>query len=70
MIPKERSTKIVNFMTPRVGILVLRRGHMRHIGKMHSSKKLSVAMMPKEESTKTVNLITPGQGFLCLGVVI
>ena len=28
---KEGSTKIVNFMTPRVGVLVLGRGHISHI---------------------------------------
>ena len=32
---KEGSTKIVNFMTPRGGILVLGRGQISHIVKMH-----------------------------------
>ena len=32
---KEESTKIVNFMTPRAGVLVLGRGHISHIVKMH-----------------------------------
>ena len=31
----EGSTKIVNFMTPGVGVLVLGRGHISHIVKMH-----------------------------------
>ena len=35
MITKERSTKIVNFMTPGRGVHVLRRGHISHIVKMH-----------------------------------
>ena len=36
MMTKEGSTKIVNFMTPGAGVLVLGRGHIRHIVKMHS----------------------------------
>ena len=32
---KEGSTKIVNFMTPGAGVLVLGRGHISHIMKMH-----------------------------------
>ena len=35
MMTKEGSTKIVNFMTPGVGVLVLWLGHMSHIVKMH-----------------------------------
>ena len=35
MMTKELSTKIVNFMTPGVGVLVLGRGHISHIAKMH-----------------------------------
>ena len=35
MMTKEGSTKIVNFMTPGVGVLVLGRGHISHIVKMH-----------------------------------
>ena len=37
MLIKEGSTKIVNFMTPGAGFLVLGRGHIRHIVKMHNS---------------------------------
>ena len=33
MITKERPTKIVNFITPVAGVLVLERGHIRHIVK-------------------------------------
>ena len=35
MMTKEGSTKIVNFMTPGVGVLVLGCGHISHIVKMH-----------------------------------
>ena len=35
MMTKEGSTKIVNFMTPGAGVLVLGRGHISHIMKMH-----------------------------------
>ena len=35
MITKENSTKIVNFMTPRKGILLSGRGHISHIVNMH-----------------------------------
>ena len=35
MMTKEGSTKIVNFMTPGAGVLVLERGHISHIVKVH-----------------------------------
>ena len=35
VLTKEGSTKIVNFMTPRAGVLVLGCGHISHIVKMH-----------------------------------
>ena len=35
MMTKEGSTKIVNFMTPGAGVLVLGCGHISHIVKMH-----------------------------------
>ena len=35
MMTKEGSTKIVNFMTLVVGVLVLGRGHISHRVKMH-----------------------------------
>ena len=35
MITKEGSTKIVNFMTPRAGVLMLGRGHFNPVVKMH-----------------------------------
>ena len=72
MMTKEGYTKIVNFMTPGAGVLVLGRGHMSHIVKMHyffkiffstprhRSDKLS---MTNEGSTKIVNFMTPRLGF-------
>ena len=35
MMTKEGSTKIVNFMTPGAGVLVLGSGHVSHVVKMH-----------------------------------
>ena len=35
MMTKEESTKIVNFMTPGTGVLVLGRGHISDIVKMY-----------------------------------
>ena len=35
MMTKEGSTKIVNFMTPGVGVLMLGRVHISHRVKMH-----------------------------------
>ena len=35
MMTTEGSTKIVNFMTPGAGVLVLGHGHINHIVKMH-----------------------------------
>ena len=35
MIIKDGYTKIVNFMTPGEGVLLLGRGHISHIVKMH-----------------------------------
>ena len=40
MMTKEGSTKIVNFMTPRAGVLVLGRGHISHIVKYIISLKI------------------------------
>ena len=38
MITKEGSTEIKNFMTPGAGFLVLGRGHLSFIMKMHYLK--------------------------------
>ena len=37
VMTKEGSTKIVNFMTPGAGVLVLGRGYISYIVKMHYS---------------------------------
>ena len=42
MMTTERSTKIVNFMTPGAGVLVLGRGYISHKVKMHRSDKLNL----------------------------
>ena len=40
MMTKEESTKILNYMTPGAGVLVLECGHISCIVKMHSSSLL------------------------------
>ena len=35
MMTKIGSTKILDFMTPRAGVLVLGRGHISHLMKIH-----------------------------------
>ena len=69
MMTKKRSTKIVNFMTPRTGILVLGGGHISYIVKMHYFFKnlflseikhtKNIVMLTKERYTKVVNFMTP-----------
>ena len=79
MIIKEGSTKIVNFMTPKAGVLVLEHGHTSHIVKMlyffknlllyfqaQTRKTDSIVIMPKERSTKIVNFMIPRAGILVL----
>ena len=75
---KERSTEIVNFMTPRAGILVLGRGKIIHTVKMlyfftnllftqaYIRQTESLVMMTKKESTKIVNF----RGSCAGGVVV
>ena len=80
MMTKEWSTKIVNFMTPGVGVLMLVRVHLSHRVKMHYFFKnlllysqayirqtKYIVMMTKEESTKIVNFMTPGTWALLIG---
>ena len=83
MMTKERFNKIVNFMTPRTGVLVLGCGHICHIVKIHYYKimykilllyfqleiiqTMYIVLMTKEGSTKIVNFMTPGAGVLMLG---
>ena len=82
MMTKKGSTKIVTFMIPGAGVLVLGCGHVSHIPvvKMHlfvekSSSLLPVidqtnyvyiVLMTKEGSTKTVNFMTPRTRVLML----
>ena len=42
MMTKEGSTKIVNFMTPRAGVLMLGRGHISHYSEYVLSSTLSI----------------------------
>ena len=81
MMTKEGYIKIVNFMTPGAGVLLLGRGHVHvsHIVKMHYFFKnllysqalirqtMYIVMMTKEGSTKIVTFMTPGAGVLVLG---
>ena len=79
MMTTERSTKIVNFMTPGAGVLVLGRGHISHIVKMHYFFKnllyshayirqtKHIVMVTKKGSTKIVNFMTPGTAVHVLG---
>ena len=83
MITKKGFTKIINVMTPGVGVLLLGRGHISRIVKMHYllknvllySQALNrqtkyVVMMTKEGSTQIINFMPPGAGVLMLGVSI
>ena len=79
MMTKEGSTKIVTFMTPGAGVLVLRCGHISHIVKMHYFFKnllysqlkirqtMYIVLITMEGSTKIVNFMTPRAGVLMLG---
>ena len=42
MMTKEGSTKIVNFMAPRAGDLIIGRGHISHYGEFVVSSPLSL----------------------------
>ena len=55
MITKERSTKIIIFMLPGSGVLVLGRGHICHIVKMHYffKKKFS---LPRIDQTDKLSI--------------
>ena len=68
MMIKEGSTKIENFMTPGAGVLMLGRGHISHIVKMHYllkhlllysqayyRQRKYTGMKTSEGSTKIVN---------------
>ena len=54
MMTKEGSTKIVNFMTPGAGVLVLGRDHISHIVKMHYFFKNLSSLFPVRDQTNYV----------------
>ena len=59
MMTKEQSTKIVNFMTPRAGVLVLGRGLISHKVKMHFFfKNLLLYSQAYIRQTKNVVMMT------------
>ena len=74
MMTKEESTQIINFMTPRAGVVAQGCGHINHIVKMHYSLKnllysqtwikqtKFIVMMTKEGSNKIITFMTPGRG--------
>ena len=77
---KEGSIKIVKFMTPLAGVLLLECGHISPIVKIHYFSQKSSSLLPgidqtnyqtvvmtKEGSTKIVNFMTPRAGVLALG---
>ena len=51
MMTKKGSTKIVTFMIPGSGVLVLGRGHISHIVKIHISLEI-VFSTPRHQSDK------------------
>lgn len=61
MITKEEFPKIVNFMTPGEGVVVLKRGHISHIVTLQLFlKHFYTKDLPKLEMSWP-----PGQEFLC-----
>ena len=77
---KEGTIRIVNFMTPGSGVLLLGCGHISHMIKIHYSFKnlllysqakirltKYIVIMTKEGSTKIVNFLTSRAGVLVLG---
>ena len=79
MMTEEGFTNIANFISPWVGVLVLRCGHISYIVKMNyfcenllfSLAQIrqfeGIVMMSKEGSAKIVNFMTPRAGILVLG---
>ena len=54
MMTKEGSTKIVNFNTPMAEVLMLGRGHISHIVKMHYFFKNLSSLLPFIDQTNYV----------------
>ena len=80
MMTWEGSTKVVNFMIPEAGVIVLRRCHLSHVVKMpYFIKNLLLytqswirqtkykVMMIKEECTKNFNFHDPRARGSCAG---
>ena len=79
MMTKEGSTKIVNFMNPGAGVLVLGRGHISHIVKMHYFSKnlllyskayrqtMYIVIITEERSTKIMTFMTLRATVIVLG---
>ena len=72
MMTKEGSTKIINFMIPGVGVVVLGGAHiLGHLVKMYYlfknflSRINQTNLVTKEWSTKTLNFMTPGAEVHC-----
>ena len=74
---KKGSTKIINFMTPRAGVLVLGCSHISHIVKVYYFLKnlllyshayirqtKYIVMMTNEGSPKLIDFMTPGTGLI------
>ena len=59
-LTKEGSTKIVNFLTPGAGVLVLGHDHILLYSQAQIRQTKYVVMLTKEGSTKIVNFMTPG----------
>ena len=60
MMIKEGSTKLVNFMNPASGVLVLRQicHKVRKLNFFKIRQTKYITMMNKEGSTKTINFMT------------
>ena len=80
MISKGASAKLVNFMAPGSGVMVLGWGSIDYIEEIHEFfenlllyswvlNKLTkyIVMMNKSASAKIVNFMAPGSGILVLG---
>ena len=75
MMTKEGSTKIINFITLRAGVLVLGRGRISHKVKMHFyfenlllyTQWVGIVMVIKKESSKIVNFTIPVVRVLVFG---
>ena len=57
MMTKEGSTKIVNFMTPWTGVLVLGRGHISHTVKLYYFVKIFFSTPAGHRTDKLSNTI-------------